>query len=284
MPDTSAGASAQTRRVDEAQLLRTARRRVGLSQRALAEQAGVSASTVAALEAGRRSASMATVARLLDVAGLELAVQARTPAACVHLQRHLRRTLVERLYLAVGGVVHPVRDRTHATWWALWSLTAHGRVEVVGEAAVGVWVPVVAERLVVRLLPFRATGAMEAPPAVTVLPATEPPRPGLVPIGLLGRIVTVASPDLLALQPVPAEQAVGLRAAAALLHEQGPVDDALRRPPAHRDAQPRKDDHKIWHTKAFAHRPIPEPADRRGWQLDGQASLAQWLRVRGYPT
>lgn len=122
-------------------------------------------------------------------------------------------------------------------------------------------------------------------PGLTVLPSQGTTVGVLVPIGLLARQVWVAAPDVLALDPAQsAAHRLGLRAAAALLHEELPADDAGRRSPAHRDPLPRRDDLVVRHTKAFARLPLPEPSDRRGWRLESEASLAQWLRRRGYPT
>ncbi len=53
-------------------LLRTARLRSGLTQRALAERAGTSQSVVARIERGRSSPSLKTLGTLLEVAGFEL--------------------------------------------------------------------------------------------------------------------------------------------------------------------------------------------------------------------
>lgn len=53
-------------------LVRTARRRADCSQRELAERAGLSASTVGRIEAGRLNPSLATLRALLAVAGLDL--------------------------------------------------------------------------------------------------------------------------------------------------------------------------------------------------------------------
>lgn len=273
--------------MDESHLLRAARRYAGLSQRALAARAGVSASTVAALEAGQRAGSVPTVARLLHAAGLELAAVPGTPTPCKHLRQYLKWGLVERLYRAVGGRQHPTRDRSLEAWRGLWQLTGQGRVEVVGAAAVGVWAPVVAARPTVRVEaytpPLWRPGRAKVP-GLAVVPSAGTVARVLVPIGFCSRQVWVAAPDVLALDPAYADHSLVLRAAAVLLHEELPVDDAHRRAPAHRDPQPRRDDHVVRHTKAFARLPLPEPADRRGWQLDGQASLAQWLRRRGYPT
>jgi transcriptional regulator with XRE-family HTH domain len=53
-------------------LLRTARTRAGLSQRALAQRAGTSQAAVAAIETGRKSPVLPTLERLLAAAGAQL--------------------------------------------------------------------------------------------------------------------------------------------------------------------------------------------------------------------
>ena len=58
--------------MNPAATLREARNRAGLSQRALAERAETSHSTIAAYEAGRKAPSVTTFARLLRAAGAEV--------------------------------------------------------------------------------------------------------------------------------------------------------------------------------------------------------------------
>lgn len=55
-----------------AKLLRQARRRAGLSQRALAKRARTAQSVIARIEQGRTSPSWETLARLLAAAGFEI--------------------------------------------------------------------------------------------------------------------------------------------------------------------------------------------------------------------
>ena len=79
---------------DAADLLREARARAGLSQRALARRAGTAQSVVARIESGRSSPSWETLDKLLTVAGFE--VHARLdvrPAAHSHMLDDVSRIL-----------------------------------------------------------------------------------------------------------------------------------------------------------------------------------------------
>ena len=58
--------------LDPSHLVRTARMRAGLSQRALAERAGTAQSVVARVESGTTDPSSATLRRLLEAADVEL--------------------------------------------------------------------------------------------------------------------------------------------------------------------------------------------------------------------
>jgi len=58
-----------------ATLLRQARTRAGLSQRALARQAGTSQSVIARIEAGLTSPTWDTLERLLEAVGFEVSAQ-----------------------------------------------------------------------------------------------------------------------------------------------------------------------------------------------------------------
>jgi transcriptional regulator with XRE-family HTH domain len=64
--------------VDAAVLLQEARRRSGLSRRALAERGGTSASTLSAYESGASVPSVVTLGRLLRAAGFELEANLRS--------------------------------------------------------------------------------------------------------------------------------------------------------------------------------------------------------------
>lgn len=67
--------------LDAAALLRDARTRAQLSQRALALRAGTAASTVAKIETGRMSPTVALLDHLLRAAGFEAATQLRPAGA-----------------------------------------------------------------------------------------------------------------------------------------------------------------------------------------------------------
>lgn len=56
-------------------LIKLARHDSGLSQRALARRAGTSQATVSAYEAGRKSPSLDTLARIIRAAGLDLRIR-----------------------------------------------------------------------------------------------------------------------------------------------------------------------------------------------------------------
>ena len=79
--------------MDAASLLRTARTRAGLSQRALAAAAGTSQSAVAAIESGRKQPTVATLERLLRAAGTELVPADGEQAALLRRGRRLEDVL-----------------------------------------------------------------------------------------------------------------------------------------------------------------------------------------------
>jgi uncharacterized protein len=100
-----------------AELLRQARRRRGLSQRALAAAAGVSPTVVARIEAGKTQPTLASLARLLAGAdfapSVELVSTAR-PSALVAAHKDNLLALAERYRvrsIQVFGSVATGRDR-----------------------------------------------------------------------------------------------------------------------------------------------------------------------------
>jgi transcriptional regulator with XRE-family HTH domain len=86
-----------------AAILRSARRRAGLTQRQLAEIAGVPQPTVARIESGVVSPRADTLARLLAAAGRELSDEPRIGHGVdrTAMRDRLRLTPAERIGLAV---------------------------------------------------------------------------------------------------------------------------------------------------------------------------------------
>lgn len=88
-------------------LLREARRRAGLSQRALAERAGTAQSVVARIEAGTASPRVSTLEQLLDAAGQRLDVRLRDPRSSgddAALRDRIRAFFRDRADLGVVSV------------------------------------------------------------------------------------------------------------------------------------------------------------------------------------
>lgn len=105
---------------DAAGMLRTARRRAGLSQRELARRAGVPQPTVSRIERGRVSPSVATLAPLIEACGMELEVVERPGAGVdrTQLWDGLVRSPAQRLAYAaasarsVGALLGRAREVT----------------------------------------------------------------------------------------------------------------------------------------------------------------------------
>lgn len=96
--------SATLSRMNAARIARYARRRAGLSQRALAHAAGVAQSTVARIETGQLAPRVDTLERILRAAGHTLSVE---PTAGIgvdrsQIQELLRLTPGQRARLAVA--------------------------------------------------------------------------------------------------------------------------------------------------------------------------------------
>ena len=108
-----------------AEIIRGARARSGLSQRALAARAGTSGPTVAAYESGTREPLFSTVSRLVGAAGLELCVAASGGDA----QR--RRRQLRSLALAAATADAVARDPSAARALALQTISRMG--DVVGD-------------------------------------------------------------------------------------------------------------------------------------------------------
>lgn len=86
-----------------ARLLRTARRRAGLSQRELADAAGVAQPAIARIESGRVQPRVDTLDRLLEACGWDLEVAPRLGIGIDRtvMRRLLRLSEPERFRLAV---------------------------------------------------------------------------------------------------------------------------------------------------------------------------------------
>lgn len=264
-------------------MVREVRRRQGWSQRELAQRCGVHARTIAAVESSARPPTLAVLLSVLDAAGLELGVDGPPPEVGPEVRRHLGRSLTWRLRRALGEDRRPL---SHAgpMWSQLRGLAACGRLVLHTDAAIALWLP-------------RATPLTQVEACHT---ATQPrPRPStpdvdlvddcalhssaLVAVSLASWTLGVDAPADLALDPQLAVHRPALRAVARLLHEQAPVDRAGRRVRAHADPDHVMEAAYVFHTKRFGNRPMPDAADRRGWRLGDDASLAAWLQRYGYP-
>jgi transcriptional regulator with XRE-family HTH domain len=83
--------------MEPGELVRTVRRRRGLTQRELAERAGTSQPVVSAYEHRRRDPTVGTLRRLIEASGERLVIHADLPASDlprpVDLAEHARRLL-----------------------------------------------------------------------------------------------------------------------------------------------------------------------------------------------
>jgi transcriptional regulator with XRE-family HTH domain len=108
--------------VDNAELVRRARTRAGLSVRALAEAAGVAASTVHRIEQGQLQPTVQTLRQIAEAAGVRLAVRAEVDYAVslVGLARSIHDDI------ASGNDATPVRKAAELTH-RFWAANAEGR-------------------------------------------------------------------------------------------------------------------------------------------------------------
>ena len=81
-----------------AQLIEQARLASGLTQQAMAEQAGTSRTTLSAYEHGRKSPNLETVERLMEVAGYELTLQHRITFSKIKTPRGRSIFVPDRLW------------------------------------------------------------------------------------------------------------------------------------------------------------------------------------------
>ena len=269
--------------MDGAEALRTARRRLGCSQRELARRAGVSASTVAAIESGGRTASLPTLAALLETAGLELTVDLRVPPVSPQGWEYLHLPLPTRVRVAFAGAGEPAAP-SHRAWDQLLRLSAFGQVSLSAPLAVGVWLagldaPQVCEVMFTQL----RSEAAPAMPDLVVVPTAQT-LSAAVDTGLGARWpIQVSAPAELALDPACAEHRLALRAVARLLHEEPCLDESSRRVPAHRDPAHQAEALRIIHTKRWAHQ-TPPGKTLRSWRLQDAPSMKAWLRSLDYPS
>jgi transcriptional regulator with XRE-family HTH domain len=85
-------------------IVQEARRRAGLTQRALAERAGTSQAAIARIERGRQSPSIETLQRILHACGLELRMRIEP------YDDHDERLIEDALALAPEGRVRAVEE------------------------------------------------------------------------------------------------------------------------------------------------------------------------------
>lgn len=269
--------------VDAIEIVRTARRRAGLSQRPMAAASGVGHSTLAGIEAGRRAPSLAVLRSVLAVAGLELAVDQPVEPVCGHVRQHLQDSLTVRLYRWLGGAGDPRRARTLPLWSQLCAVAAAGRTELSGRAALGLWLPAV-DRPTVLEVGFRLHPGAPSPvtPGLQLVGLSRG-RGTPVTVSIGGHSITVPTPGELALHVRCGPERAALRGVARLLHDEGPWDGAGRRTAGHRDPDHEREEGEVWHTKRWKQLEMPPAHDRRSWRLDDEASLSAWLRAHGFP-
>ena len=259
--------------MDAAIALRQARQYAGLSQRQLAELAGVHRSTVGVYEAGR-DCPPGRLVQLLRVCGLELDdVRGDWPRVDrAALTQHLLASTTQRLWAAMG-LPGDARNGPFPPWWGScggWFTEPPETYPVLqGEHAVSIWLP---ERC--------------APPltADTLLPPEGPlpgPAPGLVPVAVgAGKRVRVGGPLALSLLDEHADDAPELIEVSRMLAGADCRDAGGRRPPPHRTPQSDLETVNLMRTLDYAlHRrsELPSSLDDRGHRLGQPVSLSQWL-------
>ncbi len=99
------------------QLIEQARLAAGLTQQAMAEQAGTSRTTLSAYEHGRKSPNLETVERLIEVAGYELTLQHRIKFSKIQMPRGRSIFVPEKLWrLDLRTVFEPVTLPISLNW------------------------------------------------------------------------------------------------------------------------------------------------------------------------
>jgi transcriptional regulator with XRE-family HTH domain len=261
--------------------LRAARREAGLSQRGLAERAGVSRRLVEDAESGRCSPRYDVLVRLLGSCGQELVLRPRPAAQPPNEERlvaWLRLSVGERLARTCG---EPLARAAAGPWRELVRLGSLGPLSAVdGPLAYGAWLP--GQELVAgQRLRGHGWSADAAAPLILAR-AESPPERSLVRVPLprhggLRSCLLVRTPESL-LAGAPPHLREPLARAAQLLHDDGPRDGAGRRPPAHREVDLYRDLRR-WEKRYQA--AAPGPMDARAWRLGGAGSFNELARRHG---
>lgn len=261
-------------------MVRMARRRSGVSQRELARRAGVATATVAGIEAGNQNPSLRVLSRLLEAAGLELAVDRPVQPLCAHVSRHLHASLSVRLHRALGGNGWPWSRPVLPAWQQLGRLATSARVFVTGDLAAALWLPDVdAVRPVVAARP-RSERPFPPTPDLEVRTAA-PPEHCTVPVPLTVGAVWTMPPDELALLPEHAVRRRVLRAVASELDSRAARDPHGRRQPAHREPRPQEEQLRLMFARRWTASFLPpDRHDARGWRLDDEVGMRQWIERR----
>lgn len=262
------------RPVDPVLLLRTARRRMGLDQRAFAAAIDVPRATLASWESGRRRVSASALADALAVADLDLLLVPRLPPSDdAPLRRHLQRSLSQRLRLALGEPLALPAPPMGAPWHELAAASRLGQLVLEPPLAHAMWLPLgQVSPITVSVFHPRKQIARTAHVDIRVRDGDAPRS--VLPFNMgMGERVWVRPPAELAL---PTEHDTALRQADVLLHARAARDNSHRRRPAHRDPDESAEDYRLLRTKSV--RNPPDLRDGRGWRLNTSASLAQRLR------
>lgn len=273
--------------MNPAEMLRMARRRTGLSQRAFCLQAGLGLRTLQEVESGRTSVSCDWLSRAMAIAGLELVPSITLPEPDPVVRSFLCLSLPMRLYRAVGGrELRPQLDRSDEVWGQLRRLARGHDVALSGRAALCLWLPPVEPltSLDVDVVPRRVQD--DRPVETPALRRREPRGSGAcvpVPLGAPYLEIFVPTPGELAFHDECVDERLQLLAVASLLDDEAPVDRAGRRVMAHRDPAHFEEQDRIFHTKRFHPYPMPPAQDVRSWRLHDDASAADWLRRHGIP-
>jgi transcriptional regulator with XRE-family HTH domain len=270
--------------MDPSLVVRSARLHAGLSQRQLADAAGVGRRVVDRIEAGAVQPRWDTVDKLLAVCGLDAVPARRGDPVAEHDLGFWRLSTTARLYASLGGRVHHRFDSKNGTWLELGRTARRARLVLAPEAALGVWLPGYSAP---QPLPVRVSGPVDglALQHLTLTTCSEDP-PGLVPVGVTYKHqVLVQAPLSLALTISDPERAGQLRAVAALFHDRYPKDGQGRRPAAHRHVDVVGEQDWAMGRRRFitVKDPGPDARERRDWRLGGEASFREWLLRRGYP-